>query len=745
MARAPGVVPRFGQRQENSMRHALSFVLVGVVACAMCAASACGSSSSNNAAPARRRGRRGVSRRASKGMLILGRGRRRPWERSPSSPRTRRSTSPRRARPSSSPPLVGTTPTTAAWSIDTAGVGTINANGLFTASGTLGGQIEVSANTGGLNASTGLTIHLHLTENPGNDSAPTQGLLQAGATADGGADPSFTWLYPYDATVFPHGLSAPTMQFAGTALDAAMVHVTFSGLDYTGFYGPSTPGRVQLSPTAWTAITGSAAGTDAVQVQVTKILGGVVSGPITETWTIAPGSLSGSLYYNSYNSTIANNSGAVLKLHPGEAAPTVVIPSNINGECHVCHAVSADGTTMVAADELVTPPSDGGYAPTDGVYDLTKSATKLYDAPNRTWDFGALYPDGSRFLRFGAVPWTNPSAPWAPDVRGLGNGSTDLPTILYTPQTGTPLAAPGLDGTNLNMMMPAFSPDGKEVAFTHYDTGLGHTIAVMDFDQPTSTFSNLRDVATLPANLYAGWPTFTPDDQYLFFAAGTSNEYDSLSDNASITPEPTSDIYIAHVPTKTIATADQLNGVLAGKVYLPLADDPHLNFEPTILPVAAGGYYWVVFTSRRNYGNVVNGDPYVGMGGAPSPRKKLWVAAISIAASRRGEPPVTTTATDITHPAFYVDGQELTAGNMRAFWALDPCVQNGTSCNTGSQCCSGFCRQTTETDGALEFTCVVPPTGCSQAGEKCTTAADCCAGAQAYQCINGFCAQPSPK
>jgi hypothetical protein len=329
----------------------------------------------------------------------------------------------------------------------------------------------------------------------------------------------------------------------------------------------------------------------------------------------------------------------------------------------------------------------------------------------------------------------------------MGNGSTDVPTDLFDPTTGVSLGPTGLDagpgGAPINMMMPTFSPDGKEVAFNHYDTGAGHTIAVMDFDNATNTFSKLRDVATLPSTLYAGWPTFTPDDQYLFFAGGTDNEYDTVSDSPPNPPNPTGNIYIAHIPSATIATADMLNGVSAGKVYLPFTDDPNLNFEPTILPVASGGYYWVVFTTRRNYGNTVNGDPYVGAGGAPSPRKKLWVSAINIAPAS-GEVGAPTMAADITHPAFYLDGQELTPGNMRAFWALDPCEQNGATCQTGNQCCSGFCRQTTD-DGGIAFECVTPPSGCSQADEKCTVASDCCGATQGYQCINGFCAMPSPQ
>ena len=655
--------------------------------------------------------------------------------------------------------VVGGEQIPASWTLDSAGVGTIDGNGLFTASGTQGGAVEVTAMAQGQMAQTALNIVLQLTENPGMVAASTQTQLQAG----GMADPGFTWLYPYNQTVFPRDLPAPTLQFAASAeagapgFDAAMVQVTFGSLSYTGFYGPSTiPSQIPLSATAWQAITQSAAGTDAVKVQVTKIAGGQVTGPITETWTIATGSLRGSIFYNSYNSTLAGNTGAVLKLRPSEQQLSVVISTNGGTTCHVCHAVAANGSILEAADE--------GAVSQDGVWDLTAdggTVTPVYTAPDRTWDFGAFTPDGTKFLRYGAVPWTG--SPWAPDVRGMGNGSTDVPTDLFNPRTGVSLGPVGLDagpgGAQLNMMMPAFSPDGTEVAFNHYDTGMGHTIAVMDFNTATNTFSNLRDVATLPATLYAGWPTFTPDDQYLLFAGGTDPEYDTLSDSPPNPPEPTGNIYIAHIPSATIATADMLNGVNNGMSYLPFPDDPNLNYEPTILPVASGGYYWVVFTSRRNYGNTINGDPYAGAGGAPSPRKKLWVAALSIAAMNGENMTPPTMATDITHPPFYLDGQELEPGNMRAFWALDPCEQNGVSCQAGDQCCTGFCRQVNVdagvedagpdaeagvSAGGVEFVCV-PPAGCAQANEKCTTAADCCQAAQGFQCINGYCAQPSPQ
>ena len=145
------------------MRQALSFVLVGIVACGMCAASACGTSSShsNGAADGSAGDAGPVTNLVGEGGLTLGEdGSVGALVIQPQNA-TLNVTAPGVTQQFTA--LVGSTPTSAEWSIDTAGVGTIDSNGLFTASGTLGGTIEVSANTGGLNASTGLTIHLTLT------------------------------------------------------------------------------------------------------------------------------------------------------------------------------------------------------------------------------------------------------------------------------------------------------------------------------------------------------------------------------------------------------------------------------------------------------------------------------------------------------------------------------------------------------------------------------------------------------
>ena len=123
------------------------------------------------------------------------------------------------------------TPIPASWGIDKGALGTIDQNGLFTASGNQGGTTTVTATSGKASGYTQLSVILHLQENPGNITASDQSKLKAG----GSADPNFKWLYPYEATVFPRGLAAPVMQFGGTAPTAFYVHIKAKYIDYEGF------------------------------------------------------------------------------------------------------------------------------------------------------------------------------------------------------------------------------------------------------------------------------------------------------------------------------------------------------------------------------------------------------------------------------------------------------------------------------------------------------------------------------
>src|ERR1019366_8260958 len=124
----------------------------------------------------------------------------------------------------------------------------------------------------------------NLTENPGMVATATQTQLQGKGTADS----AFVWLYPYDKTVFPKGLLSPTVQFGGGASDAEFVRITSKTLDYMGYFAGGAASQVTLSlpQKSWVAVNAAVGAGDVASVQVTKISGGKVSGPISESWPI---------------------------------------------------------------------------------------------------------------------------------------------------------------------------------------------------------------------------------------------------------------------------------------------------------------------------------------------------------------------------------------------------------------------------------------------------------------------------
>jgi hypothetical protein len=247
------------------------------------------------------------------------------------------------------------------------------------------------------------------------------------------------------------------------------------------------------------------------------------------------------------------------------------------------------------------------------------------------------------------------------------------------------------------------------------------------------------------------WPSFTPDSKGLLFHSGDGYDTNLHRGGASY-----AQVHMLDLDGNVASNLDALNGVDAhGKVYLPYgepgqeldaADKPltqgtaHMNYEPNVLPVAIGGYYWVVFTSRRTYGNVIAPGGALPLSNKPfgtaetSPRKKIWIAAVDTDFHGKLDP---------SHPAFYLPGQELASGNMRAFTALAPCRANGEKCSSGVQCCDGFCRVTSTSGAMPELACVPPPNNsCANENETCHTTADCCN--VDHQCINKRCALLTP-
>ena len=541
----------------------------------------------------------------------------------------------------------------------------------------------------------------------------------------GGSPGSLRFLYPYDGTLFPRGLLPPTLMWDGSA-DSIYVHITSALFDYKGCVAPTADGQFELPAAVWSAAEShTKGGNDPFTVALTLLKGSTVTGPIQEKVFIAAATLKGTIYYNSYSSKLVNlvssltsgtisipgidggfggGSGAVLRISPGKQAEVFLGTK----ECIGCHAVSANGTRMVA-DAIIGSGGDT-YALTANMPPEPKATVSGVQGPT----FVGLSPDGSLYVANGHPGGMGPRY-------AVLAGITDA--ALFETDTGKQVDGSGIPA---GAMCPMFSPDGAQLVFNDYAIGNGHGLATMSFDKTARKATGYKKVyEESDTTVFPGWPFFLPDEKAIVFLLGAANDFSGggagLSGvTTSTAGAPAGDVHMLDVASgKTVMLARAMGfaseqDAAAEKTYLPYgAEELHHQYYPTVSPVAAGGYFWVFFDSFRHYGN-------------QGLQRQLWGTAVDLS-------PDGTYTTDASHPAFYVTGQEAGTGNHRAFTALDPCRDDGADCTTGVDCCTGLC-----TNGK----CGGPPR-CSNIDEACGPGHNCCD--PTIPCVSGYCAAPPPK
>jgi hypothetical protein len=334
-------------------------------------------------------------------------------------------------------------------------------------------------------------------------------------------------------------------------------------------------------------------------------------------------------------------------------------------------------------------------------------------------------------------------------------------TTAATDVTANSKANWGLEGAT--MMVPAFSPDSTKLAYISGDqsdgAGWRKGIGMFDYDQPNQVFKNRRLItSTFPNGNVMRWPTFEGDSHSLVVSNTPPASFCCINSWTHYGFMGPTDYYetpgwlTSIDTTATTPTAVPLANLNVGERTL----DANKSFQPTMLPVSAGGYRWVVFTSTRPYGNTLNltdqqdytnPSSFSPMLVPSSVQSMLWVAAIDDTPSG---------SVDRSHPAYFLPDQHYSSTpatgyvNERGFWTLDPCTASGGSCIADDDCCGGTGTSPTATCRIdLPLTSVVTrhcaglpsPTSCAPVGAFCQADGDCCGGTS---CVAQQCYVPPP-
>ncbi|HLK39411.1 MAG TPA: hypothetical protein VKU41_21780, partial [Polyangiaceae bacterium] len=299
-----------------------------------------------------------------------------------------------------------------------------------------GGVGTIHALYQGLEAKATLTVQVRLTDyGPGlGPTSPAVMALGAGSLQSDPAAAIAPLLYPYDKTVWPLGLTSPLLMWnAPQAGDVYRLHYVEKNYSFDGYYTlGALPAQMRLDQGAWDRLTAS---NDAKNVPDPLSFAlsrwdsqtGTAYATSSQTWTIAPESLRGAIYYW----TASKNSQGIAKGHISRFQPgTGATPQPLNnGTCMGCHAVNALGTVLVAdVDDQVqdgtagathTAPSVAPYDNWSGTrpfatFDITQAAAPLTYQSNKFGGNIALTPDG-KYLVFGG-----PASPAGSKYLSLG-------------------------------------------------------------------------------------------------------------------------------------------------------------------------------------------------------------------------------------------------------------------------------------------------------------------------------------
>jgi hypothetical protein len=418
----------------------------------------------------------------------------------------------------------------------------------------------------------------------------------------------------------------------------------------------------QLPEDAWPVV-GDVGFDQSIQLSVAVLSGGVLREGPPLTFRTVDAYLRGSVYYWSPNER------RVKRLDVATATVVDFLP-NPGSPCVGCHALSRDGRKLAAQEDKMSGDSLSYVA-----FDLTRDLTGN-PAPT-ILKTGATYGDIAMGYNADATRLI---------VAGTGQNRDFFPLRILNSSTGA-LAA---QSRNANGVDPEWSPDNRFVAYTTQNGDADDLMTVSvsgdSFGTPTLVHGGHQGTDG-PIDWH---PTWSPNSAWLAFQNGVaSTAFDNGKGGGDIGP---GGIWLVSQSGSGARRLDQLTGGAAK------------SYRPFFTPFDSGGYFWVLFSSTRDYGNAS-----AGVSGLP----QVWIGAIADKPDGTSDP---------SEVPYYLAGQETANSIISPQWAPTPCRANGDVCSAGSDCCSGTCV------GPAGSAKCGTATACVSRGGSCDTNADCCDG-----------------
>lgn len=422
------------------------------------------------------------------------------------------------------------------------------------------------------------------------------------AAVDGALAP--TLAYPLADALVPPNLPPMEIQWkpaAGTTVfDVSFASATIdlhvitpcNAIGATGGCG------LALDKTTWSSVTSTLAGEDPADVVVrgAGATPGKIGASAKSAIQLAKDDIKGGLYYF--------NTLAVGTTKPGiyryDFATAQVGPFYTAGQCAGCHALSKDGTKMLAP--ICTDARGCGRPMQLAVVDVaTKQVvTPAYpvgDSDTQTWT-----PDNKFYVTTPTCATISPTPPGACATNA--NGVMSLIDAATNAKVGNVPAGAGA-------MYPSFSNDGKKLVYARGGSFKGplgiqrSSLFLLDFDasQSSPAWGVEKALLTAGAADYENnyHPSFSPDDQWVLFTRSNCQAGDdpNVADiNANVCDsynDYTAKTFVIPAAGGTPVEMKRANGEGRNTVSWP-------KWAPFKSTYKGGDVFWYTVSSVRDYG-----------------------------------------------------------------------------------------------------------------------------------------------